>query len=405
VARLYTHKLSFRLRFPLPRPHRHRRWQELDQFAVEAHKRGLNILMQAPVIGGNAGGPPKWAGRREKGKSAPENMDATAQFAGKLATRYAPGGTLATREGWGKTFGARAWEIDNEPDSYLTHWKGQATDYAEFLTKVSVAIKKIDPLALIVGPATPVSSNSLAWIAASLDPFSRECSPALHNRAEGWSIGPHIDIISFHIYEGLDTALSGQDHDIEMALDELQGVFEQAESSPGGFGFARKREYWHTEGNFDFLGILSAPRRAAWRVQFMTRAFAAGVAKVCVMDASVPEQTAVKTYIETLPNPFPMQRMSNKVDIVSGHATIFWHPDRAAFEAQLGGVWVLWADAGTGDATVSIPVTRPEVIVRQIDGASQTNRVESGRITVHLRGDAKMAPPAIVIDRSQTPAL
>ena len=45
--------------------------------------------MQAPVVGGNAGGPPEWAGRREPDRSAPENMKAAADFAEKLARRYA----------------------------------------------------------------------------------------------------------------------------------------------------------------------------------------------------------------------------------------------------------------------------------------------------------------------------
>jgi hypothetical protein len=121
------------------------------------------------------------------------------------------------------------------------------------------------------------------------------------------------------------------------------------------------------------------------------------------MDASLPEQVAVRTYIETLPNPFPMQRMSNKVDTVSGHATIFWHRDQPNPAAPPANVWVLWADAGTGDATVSIPVTHPQVIARQIDGASETNRAENGRITVHLRGEAKMAPPVFIVDRPPGP--
>jgi len=64
-------------------------WQSVDQFVIECKKRGLNILMQAPVVGGNAGGPPEWAGRREPDRSAPENMKAAADFAEKLARRYA----------------------------------------------------------------------------------------------------------------------------------------------------------------------------------------------------------------------------------------------------------------------------------------------------------------------------
>lgn len=116
-------------------------WEALDAFVIATQERGLNILMQAPVVGGNAGGPPEWAGRREPGKSAPRDMDALAQFAGKLAKRYSPGGTLAQREGWGLDYGVRAWELDNEPESYRTNWKGQAADYAEFVTKASARIK------------------------------------------------------------------------------------------------------------------------------------------------------------------------------------------------------------------------------------------------------------------------
>jgi hypothetical protein len=377
-------------------------WRELDAFVLEAHKRGLNILMQAPVIGGNAGGPPRWAGRREKGRSAPADMDAVAAFAGKLAARYAPGGTLAVREGWGNSFGVRAWEIDNEPDSYLTHWKGQAADYAEFLQKVSRAIKHVDPLALILAPATPASKESLTWITAALGAHLGPSSPGLHSTRKGWSIGPEIDVVSFHIYEGLDSAFSGEDRDIEMAFDELQDVFERAESS-AGFAFARKSEYWHTEGNFDFLGILSAPRRAAWRMQFMTRAFAAGVAKVCVMDACPAEQVAVRGYVEALPNPFPMCRMSNQVDILSGRAMVYWHPGSDQPAPGSGGVWVLWAEAGAGNAVVSVPVERAQAILRQVDGTSRFVSTAKGRVRIDLRGDAKMPPPVLLIDLPPAP--
>ena len=124
-------------------------WKELDAFVIAAHEYGLNVLMQV-VVGGNAGGPPAWAGCREKGKSAPANMVALGEFAGKLAERYRPGGPLALQEGWGKNYGVRAWELDNEPDVYLTYWKGQAADYAEFVTRAAERIKAADPQAVIV---------------------------------------------------------------------------------------------------------------------------------------------------------------------------------------------------------------------------------------------------------------
>jgi hypothetical protein len=324
-------------------------------------------------------------------------MEAAAAFAGKLAARYAPGGTLAAREGWGNAFGVRAWEIDNEPDSYRIHWDGQASDYAELVTRISRAIKRIDPAAWILAPATPVSKSSLAWIEAALDPLSSSLSSAVRPTDQRWSIGPEIDAVSFHIYEGLDTAFNGQDRDIELAFSEIRAVFERAESKNPPFVFARKRQYWQTEGNFDFLGILSAPRRAAWRMQFMTRAFAAGVAKVCVMDASPEEQISVRTYIEALPNPFPMLRMSNQVDILRGQAAVFWHPDQPASDG--GGVWALWAEAGRGDASVSVPVKSAEVVIRTVGGARQVARAAQGRVTISLHGDAKMAPPVLIIDR------
>jgi len=353
-------------------------WKELDDFLLAAHRLGLNILLQAPVIGGNAGGPPAWAGQKEMGKSAPLNLEAAAAFAGKLAARYAPHGTLASRQGWLDGFGVRAWELDNEPDSYRTHWDGQAAEYAAFVTRVSAAIKQADPHALILAPATPVSRHSLGWIQAAL------------TGSQGRSLASAIDVVSFHIYEGLDSALSGQDRDIDLAFDEISTLFRQA-------GFP-KSEYWHTEGNFDFLGILSAPRRAAWRVQFMTRAFAAGVAKVCVMDASPLEQLAVRAYIDALPYPFPILRMSNQVAILSGRANVFWHPDRA--QPPREGVWILWAEAGAGEAGVSIPIDHPKAVLRQLDGTESIARATNGCVTICLPGDPKMARPVLVLDRS-----
>jgi hypothetical protein len=168
-------------------------WQRLDAFVVEAHRRRLNILMQAPVMGGNAGGPPNWAGRREPGKSAPEQMDAAAAFAGKLASRYAPGGTLAVKQGWGLGYGVRAWELDNEPEGYLTHWKDQAGDYAEFATKTAARIKAVDPRAVIALPGCGGGHQSVNWIEGALDAPRLAGSPAYRKQAVGFSIGPVAD--------------------------------------------------------------------------------------------------------------------------------------------------------------------------------------------------------------------
>ncbi|HXE54368.1 MAG TPA: hypothetical protein VN541_15200, partial [Tepidisphaeraceae bacterium] len=295
-------------------------WSELDGFLTEAHKRRLNVLMQI-VIGGNAGGPPKWAGRREAGKSAPTNMPAAAAFAGKLAERYAPGGSLGTKLGWPPHDGVRAWELDNEPESYRTCWKGQAGDYAEFATRAAARIKQFDPHAVIVLPATAGGTHALPWIEAALDAHGMPGSPIYRQRNVPYSIGPVADVVSFHCYEGLETAFTGSDRTIVDDFLDVRTAFEKWESRSDGFHFVRKQEYWHTEGNFDFLGILSAKRRAAWRMQFFTRAFAAGIRKVCVMDPSEPERIAVKAYIHALPWPFPMKLADDQVTVTAGRAT------------------------------------------------------------------------------------
>jgi len=372
-------------------------WRALDGFIVAAQQRKLNVLLQAPVIGGNAGGPPAWAGRREKGKSAPADMEGAAAFAGKLAARYAPGGALARREGWQQRYGVRAWELDNEPDGYLTHWKDQAADYAEFVTKAAAAIRQADAQAVILGPSVMGGGKAPAWIEAALDAGALRGSPDFRRRATPYSIGPALDVVTFHLYEGLDSAFTGKDRTIEVVFGEIRRVFEQWEDRAAGFAYRRKQEYWHTEGNFDFFGILSQERRAAWRVQFCTRAFAAGIRKVVVMDASKPEQAAVRAYVHALPDPFPMQRADQQVQVSSGNPVVFRHLDHT--NAQAGRVWVLWAAADTGEAEVEVPSVGQQVARVSLDGAKTLLTSTNGRVRIHLRGDTKMAPPVLLIDR------
>jgi len=372
-------------------------WQALDAFVIAAKERGLNVLMQAPVVGGNAGGPPAWAGRREKGKSAPANMDALADFAGKLAERYRPGGTLALREGWGERYGVRAWELDNEPESYRTNWKGQAADYAEFVTLAAARIKAADPQAVIVAPGIGAGKHGAVWLEAALDAPAMAGSPEFQLQGKPYSIGPVIDVVSLHNYEGLDSAFSGGPRTIGQVFDDVSGVFEKWEQRAPAFTYAPKQEYWHTEGNFDFVGILSAERRAAWRFQFFTRAFAAGIRKVCVMDASSLEQKAIRAYVNALPNPFPMLEASNEVTVIQGQITAFRHPDGS--EPNAGQVWVVWPLADTGGATIEIPIRRSQVMAVSVDGTSRTLAARDGRVRLELNGDSKMAPAMLVIDR------
>lgn len=186
---------------------------------------------------------------------------------------------------------------------------------------------------------------------------------------------------------------------IEVVFDEVRAIFENWEKRSDGFHYARKQEFWHTEGNFDFIGALSEERRAAWRIQFFTRAFASGIRKVCVMDASKLEIAAVRTYVEALPWPFPMERADNEIKTLTGDAKVvaYRHKDESGPEG--GQVWILWVAAGDPNATVEIPVSGKVVTVAQTDGTKTQHEAKDGRITAELVGDKKMAPPIIAVDR------
>ena len=165
-----------------------------------------------------------------------------------------------------------------------------------------------------------------------------------------------------------------------------------------GFTYARKQEYWHTEGNYDFIGVLSAERRAAWRMQSFTRAFAAGLRKVCVMDASAPERAAVRAYVRALPWPFPMEPADAAVKVRRGRVAAFRHPDGE--QAKAGQVWMLGPSP--------TPATRKWKCPSRMSGSRScrwTARKPSRptadhRLTLELKGDRKMAPPVMVVDRS-----
>jgi hypothetical protein len=76
---------------------------------------------------------------------------------------------------------------------------------------------------------------------------------------------------------------------------------------------------------------------------------------------------------------------------------VFWHLDRPA--PRLHGDGSLWADANKGGPTLSVPVKSAEAIIRQVDAAKQ------GRVTIFLRGAAKMGPPFLLINRPEAPQL
>jgi hypothetical protein len=154
---------------------------------------------------------------------------------------------------------------------------------------------------------------------------------------------------------------------------------------------------WHTEGNFDFFGLSSEESRAAWRFQFFARGFTAGIGKIVVMDASEKEQTAVRKFIQVLPDPFPMMPASKDIKVFDGEVQAFRHVDGA--QEGAGRVWVIWASKGTQEANIQIPVIHDAVRIHHVDGTSEVVPAVSGAIRLTLLAGEEISTPVLLEDR------
>ena len=238
-------------------------------------------------------------------------------------------------------------------------------------------------------------SHGVHWLEQALDAEKRHGSAVFKANNQSYSIGPVTDVVSFHNYEGLDSFFSGKDFTITDAFSQIRAVFEKWENRSPGFEYEPKREYWHTEGNFDFIGALSEERRSAWRWQFFTRAFAAGIRKVTVMDAKPLEQTSVGIFVENLPYPFPMRRMKEGFRVIQGSPILYMHGQ----ETEKGKrVWIAWAEVDTGDAVIELSLDKLDARLFHVDGREESPSVENGKLRLHLTGDELMPTPVMVVE-------
>ena len=366
-------------------------WQHVDQFVRDARTRDLHILLQI-TVGGNAGGPPDWAGRRVAGSSAPEDMDALVAFVVKVFERYRPGGVLASEEGGGDAYGVLALELGNEPGSYLTNWSKTAADYAEFVTRASEALKKIDERVLVLGPA--IAAGDIDWLEQVVDANHGSASEELTERGVEYAIGPGVDVVTFHNYEQLDQVFAGEPHRIQQVFADVRAVFERFEEQEG-FEYAPKLHYWHTEGGYDYLSFASDTKRANWMLQFFARSFHAGMRKVTIQDAHgfVLQQAAVRTMVELLPDPFPMERVNAELGIDRDDAEVF-----RVIRDDGATVYLLWAANGVWRRRVSLPVSSKRVVRVSRDGEREPLEASGGEVELVLRGSSPFSEPLFVVD-------
>jgi hypothetical protein len=379
-------------------------WKAMDNTMADARARKLNVFFQAPVVGGNAGGPPAWAGRRTEGSAAPKDMDALIAFTAKLAERYKPCGTLAAEKGWTDGWGVRLWELDNEPDTYETHWDGQADDYAEFVTKAERRIHAIDPFALTVGASTATGSECPGdFVDQILDKGVQSASADYVANGVEYAAGPSLDIVSFHTYEFLDehgSAVFGCDsRTTDNIYRILKATFDKY-ANQAGFKYAPKTEFWHTEGGYDFgtFDAAGTGYKANWTVQWMARCFAAGMTRLSIMDAHNDplQQQAVKTWLSLFPKAKPdIQNMTAALGIDPAVATVY----RVRRAADGGWTYVAHAaNNSTAGATVQLPVRGGAAILTTRTGAETNLLAHDGKVTVTLAGGAPFSEPVFVVD-------
>lgn len=398
-------------------------WASMDRWVTLARSYGLHLVVQ-PVMTGNGVAPPAWAGYRVSGgggenhtyttpsggavtrddfpqlwwaakPSVPRDMDALADWYAKLVRRYRPGGELAVERGWTDGYGVRAWEVDNEPDSW-GFWLGAHDDYAEVLTRVAVAIKREDPQALVLGPA--LSQSGFGTLAAVLD--KRRQNSTLDYRLNGqqYAIGPYTDVIATHQYDKVDASgvtVFGGGSSIEATATAHRAWWDHYADHPNQpeFHFPKGKEMWHTEGGLDYSGNDEDPHsRARAFTQYLSRGFAAGFSRMTVQDmhdateSKLNGRRAVRTFLDLLPHAPELRRLSADTDP--------YHRFRAGTA-----VWtqVLWSGS-TSTVTARVPVRTATARVVDLYGNSQVVTASGGAIDVVLPGASPIAPPVYVVE-------
>ena len=112
-------------------------WGATDAVVLAAHRAGLSILGVLDY----------WSTWTQPYTTT--GYTDFADFAGAVADRYRPGGTLATQQGWGMGYGVRAWEVWNEPTT-LAYWTGTPAQFGMLLKPASTAIHRADAHATVM---------------------------------------------------------------------------------------------------------------------------------------------------------------------------------------------------------------------------------------------------------------
>lgn len=143
------------------------------------------------------------------------------------------------------------------------------------------------------------------------------------------------------------------------------------------------------------MDFSSETKRENWVIQWFCRAFAAGVRKVMVKDASPGMARSVKTMVELLPDPFPMEQVNKRIGVSLESASVY----RVERRSDGGWTYVAWAENGSWlDRSIELPIRSERAFKVSRDGKRKELTVSNGHVHVTLSSGTPFAEPVFVVE-------
>lgn len=257
----------------------------------------------------------------------------------------------------------RTWEVWNEPDLAF-FWSGTADEYFQLLRVSYRVIKEVDPSATVMMAGMVVPD--LAFVSKVLDDASRDPQTRAY--------GGYLDAVAWHAYGPASQTYSN--------ITRLRSLM-----ASKGFGSV---PVWVTEDGFPASNPNGEPRQAAYVLQTVAYAMAAGASRVLVYRAS--DDALPKTWGLLAADGQP--RMGYVAFQVA--ATYFarvravtYLPgtsvERFALYRGNQRITVLW-NQGVADQTVAVPASAPEADLVSWNGVVSHIVAGDGQFQIPLPG-------------------
>ncbi|MGI8968805.1 MAG: hypothetical protein ACR2GA_06850 [Chloroflexota bacterium] len=324
-----------------------------DDAAVAASRQaGLSIL-------GILDGTPQWgaAPGQPRGNGVPRDLSRGINDPANLWAGFVRGVVTHYR---GQV---RAWGIWNEPDLHF-FWNGNADDYYRTLQVAYRVIKQVDPTArvLIAGMVVP----DLLFLSTVLQRAAADVSAGN---------GPSFDVAAWHVYGPASEAFSN--------VAKVRALL-----TANGFAGV---PVWVTEDGFPASNPAGEARQAAYVLQTVAFALAAGAARVLVYrgsDDPTPHRWGLLTAVGGVRMGYVAFQVAAQYLSTEEEGIVLPSMpgvDGFVFYGPRERVFVLW---NTGQQTQTVTVPTGQLLVQRVDwqGVTQPLVAQAGMVNVDLPG-------------------